>query len=358
MTASRGKIRVGLYETRDPNGRYQAVNTAYEKILAHNGIAPVRLNCDRPDFWNLVGDLDLFILRWCQWDSHRQLALDILPVIERELGVPCFPDLATCWHYDDKIRQYLLLKPHGYPIAESYIFRERRTALTWAESARYPVVFKLRGGAGSQNVILVRESRQARRLIKRMFGRGIFPEKFINPGSIRFRHFSLYRELHHLAGNFYRRFRGCDPSPFWQLQKNYALFQEFIPDNRFDTRVTVIGERAFVYRRFTRPGDFRASGSGLNDYDPEKVDLRCLEIAFKISREMKFQSMAYDFLVTPDDRPVFCEISYTFVSRYIHQCSGYFDPSLRFHEGRFWPEYLHLVDTLGLPGLRQPELDY
>lgn len=29
-----------------------------------------------------------------------------------------------------------------------------------------------------------------------------------------------------------------------------------------DTRVTVIGHCAFGYRRYNRPGDFRASGSG------------------------------------------------------------------------------------------------
>ena len=142
------------------------------------------------------------------------------------------------------------------------------------------------------------------------------------------------------------------------LHKNYVLFQDFIPANRFDTRVTVIGERAFIFRRFSRPGDFRASGSGMIDYDLEKVDLRCVEIAFRVSGEMKFQSMAYDFLITPDNRPVFCEISYTFQPRAILDCPGFFDRSLRFYEGHFWPEYLHLVDALDLPDLKMPEMDY
>ncbi len=358
MPARGEKIRVGIYRTRDPNGKDLAVNTAYEKILAHNGIKFLRLDHTRPDFWDLLRDLDLFILRWCQWDSDRQLALDLLPVVENHLRVPCFPDWNTCWHYDDKIRQYLLLKPLGYPIIESYIFRDRRAALEWAAEADYPVVFKLRGGAGSRNVILVNGPAAAKKLIRRMFGRGILPEKFRHRGSIRFRHFNLGRELHHLAGNFYRRGRGLDASPFWQVQKNYVLFQKFLPDNTCDTRVTVIGDRAFVYRRRVRPGDFRASGSGLLEYDPEGVDLRCVEIALKISREMKFQSMAYDFIRDPDNKPAFSEISYTYVSRLVHDCPGYFDRSLRLHRGHFWPEYLHLVDALGLPELRQPDLDY
>lgn len=351
-------LQIGIYRTRDPNGKSLAVNAAYEKILAHNGIAFHRLECSQPDFWDRVRGLDLFILRWSQWDSDRQLARDLLPVIENHLRVPCFPDLNTGWHYDDKVRQYLLLNPLGYPMVESHIFWDRGAALRWADETDYPQVFKLRGGAGSQNVILVKNRRGARKLIRRMFGRGIYPEKFFSLGSIRFRHFSLFRELHHLAGNFYRRSQKLDASPFWQVHKNYVLFQNFIPENRFDTRVTIIGERAFVFRRHARPGDFRASGSGMIDYDLDQIDLRCVETAFKISREMKFQSMAYDFLFTPNLEPVFCEISYTFQSRAIFDCPGYFDRSLRLHEGHFWPEYLHIVDALKLFDLRQPELDY
>ncbi|MFH1037858.1 MAG: hypothetical protein V1789_04205 [PVC group bacterium] len=358
MRARRENLKVGIYRTSDPNGKYCAVNTAYEKILAHNGIAFVRLEDSQPDFWDAIRDFDLFILRWSQWDSDRQIALDLLPVIEENLKIKCFPDLNTCWHSDDKVRQYFLLKPFGFPMVESHIFRERGAALNWAGRADFPVVFKLRGGAGSQNVIMVEDRRQARKLIKRMFGRGILPEKFIHAGSVRFRHFSLYRELHHRAGNLCRRWKSLDVSPFWRLHKNYILFQDFIPGNRFDTRVTVIGERAFIFRRFTRPNDFRASGSGMIDYDLGRVDLRCVEIAFRISREMKFQSMAYDFLFTPDNEPVFCEISYTFQPRAIFDCPGYFDRFLHLNEGHFWPEYLHLVDALKLPDLEQPELDY
>ena len=53
-----------------------------------------------------------------------------------------------------------------------------------------------------------------------------------------------------------------------ESQRSYILWQEFIPDNQRDFRVTIIGRRyAFVFWRNNRPGDFRASGSGLIDYD-------------------------------------------------------------------------------------------
>ena len=351
-------MRVGIYDLKDPNGLDLAVHDAYHRILAHNGIPSVRLRVEQPDFWEQIRGLSLFIMRLTQRDSDLQLARDILPVVEKACGIPCYPNQTIAWPYDDKVKEYFLLKAHGFPMTESWIFYEKKAALDWSETAAYPVVFKLRGGAGSMNVVLVKARRQAATLIRRMFGRGIFPEKFLSASTIRFEHFNLYRELHHIAGNLYRWSKGLDTASFWRAHKNYVLFQKFLPGNDYDTRVTVIGGRAFAYRRLVRQDDFRASGSGKLDYDPAKIDTRCVKIASDISRKMGFQSMAYDFLMNEKREPEFCEISFTYVSKYIHTCPGYWDDKLTWHEGHWWPEYLHLVDALGLPDLKAPELEY
>ena len=78
-----------------------------------------------------------------------------------------FSRFNTCWHYDDKIRQYYLLKSLGFPIIESYIFWEKEHALEWAEKAAYPVVFKLKKGASSDNVILIKNQIEAKKIILR-----------------------------------------------------------------------------------------------------------------------------------------------------------------------------------------------
>ena len=57
----------------------------------------------------------------------------------------------------------------------------------------------------------------------------------------------------------------------FELQRDYLLVQEFLPGNGFDTRITVIGNRAFGFRRFNRPDDFRASGSGRIDWNPAAI---------------------------------------------------------------------------------------
>lgn len=349
---------VGIYRCKDPNGNYLPRCQAYEAILEHNGIPFERMEAAQPGFWERVRDLDLFILRWAHYDSDRQRAMDLLPVIENTLGVKCFPNMATCRHYDDKVKQCLFLSALGLPIVESYIFWERDKALEWLESAQFPLVFKLRRGAGSTNVMLVKTPDEARRLVHRMFGRGIRSDSLFNPGGLRRQHFNVRKELGRIVHGWRRRRQGLDPSPFWQKQKNYVLFQKFLPGNESDTRVTVIGDRAFFYRRMVRGHDFRASGSGMIDYDISKIDLRCVEIAHRVSREMKFQSMAYDFIFDEDNEPWFCEISYTFLPNLVQQCPGYWDAELNWHEGHFWPEHLHLIDALNLPDLKAPELDY
>lgn len=351
-------MKVGIYDLRDLNGNDLAVQKAYEKILDHNGIPSIRLRIEDEGFWDQVQGLSLFIMRFQHYDSSRQHGLDLLPVIEKELGVSCYPSQAAAWHYDDKVKQYYVMRAHGYPMTRSWIFYDQIKALNWSRNVSYPVVFKIRAGAGSTNVVLVRSQVQAKKLINRMFGRGLISQGFFAPGLLRFEHFNPYRELRHILGNLNRRRRGLDAQPFWARHRNYILFQKYLPGNPFDTRITVIGDRAFGFRRMVRPNDYRASGSGLLDHDKEQIDLRCVEIAHQISREMGFQSMAYDFLFNDDGEPEFCEISYTYLSSAVHDCPGYWDREMNWQGGHYWPEYLHLVDGLGLPDLKMPELDY
>jgi hypothetical protein len=135
--------------------------------------------------------------------------------------------------------------------------------------------------------------------------------------------------------------------PEWQIQKDSILFQTYLPNNTFDTRVTIIGKKAFAFRRFVRKNDFRASGSGILDLDPDKIDMRCIEIAFRISQKLKFDTMAYDFIYDQANNPFINEISYCFVDRIVHDCHGYWDEQLAWHDGNYWPQQMQLEDFLG-----------
>lgn len=136
-------------------------------------------------------------------------------------------------------------------------------------------------------------------------------------------------------------------------EKGYAYFQDFVPDNQFDTRVTVIGDRAVAYIRKVRPGDFRASGSGDMDYDPRNIRLQCVQVAFEVTQRVGSQSMAFDFLIERDGRPMIVEVSYCYVPDFVYNCPGHWDRQLIWHEGHMWPEEAILIDLLEDVGRRK-----
>jgi len=320
----------------------------YQLVLDYNSIDHKIVDVNSNEFFSEIKNIDHLIFRWGHYDSDRQLAHTLLPIIEYNLGINCFPNQHTCWHFDDKVRQYYLMKAYGYPFIDSFIFWDKISALKWIATATFPLVFKLKGGAGSKNVHLIKSRQKAIIIVKRIFTKGI------SQNNIDKNTFSLKRYIRHLGGMLLRKIAGEQAGDTWQKEKNYILFQKYLPNNDFDTRVTTIGKRAFAFRRFNRSNDFRASGSGKIDHDISKIDVRCIQKALEISISMKFQTMAYDFIYNETKEPECCEISYTYQDNFIFNCPGYWDENLEFHEGHFLPEYFHVMDLLNVPNLKHP----
>jgi hypothetical protein len=322
-------------------------------FIEKHGAAVRKLDLLRPDWIEQVRGCDGVMWHWYHSPAVKQAARPILHVIEEGLGIPVFPNLRTAWHFDDKIAQAYLFKSLGLPHPETWTFWRREEALAWARSARYPVVAKMSCGAGSSNVRLIRDAREAGLHIRRMFSRGgVLPPptypRDTRPGR-RALDAVLRLGLRALSAPGYVFASRPVPLPrqFWWPQKDYALFQEFLPDNANDTRVTVVGNRAFAYRRMNRPDDFRASGSGNFDVAPEPIDPRCLGLAFSAAARLGAQSVAFDFLARgPAREPAVLEISYGYVSWMVESCPGHWDRELRWHPGRMWPEEAHVVDFL------------
>lgn len=329
----------------------------YCEIMDFNGLKWVHLDINDMDFWEKLKTCSHFIYRWGGHSDQYQLAHTILPVIEKDLNIRCFPDSRTYWHHDDKIRQYYLLRNLGFPIIESWIFWERLPALKWVKNnAQFPIVFKLKSGAGSKDVLLVKSRKKAVKLVNKMFGSGIFLGKIPGNYKIKYNDFKLSKYFDALMKKSYRLIKKRDVNYNWMKEKNYVYFQKYLPANEFDTRVTVIGDRAFAFRRFNRDNDFRSSGSGKINYETDKINLDFIRIAFDVSNKMNFQSMSFDFLYDEFKKPSFCEISYTFQDKAVYDCQGYWDSNLIWHKGHLWPQYCQLVDFLGIPDLKQPDI--
>jgi hypothetical protein len=307
----------------------------------------IPVDCHSSHVLEQLRQVDGLLWHWLNGEpDDLQCAPRLIPAAER-MGIHVFPNSATCRHYDDKIAQKYLLEAIEAPLIPTWVFYDLDAALAWIEHASFPSVFKLARGAGSQNVRLVRSAAEARTLARRAFGAG-FPSW---PGP--FRDIQT-RARKHMRSRDLARALGRLPRTLADIryrrrvmprEKGYVLFQEFVPGNRFDTRITVIGDRAFGFTRDVRSGDFRASGSGAIVYDRARIDLACVRIAFGVTRQLGAQSLAFDF-VRQGDRPLIAEISYTYLSEPVHRCSGYWTPELEWHEGYVWPEDAIIEDLL------------
>jgi len=349
------RLIVGLH--KDQCGRVDPYLQVYRRILEYNGIGNVFLEASQPDFWEIVAKLDLIIFHWVYIDRDQQMAESLIPVIEKEMKIKCFPNWSTFWHYNSKIKQYYLLKNHDFPVIETYIFWERDEAEKWIDGVEFPLIFKLNRGALSQDVVLVNDRRQAKRLISHMFGKGIVPGGVPGSRDYHSRRSNLCRTIRHKAWILKKKVQGDYTELWWQKEKNYIFFQKFLPHNLHTTRVTIIGDRAFAFNIQTVEGDFRAYDMEQIDLDRRKININCIKIAFNISNTLSFQCMAYDFLFNENNEPQICEMGYTSYAMDIYKCAGYWDSGLDWHEGHFWPQYLQLIDLLDLPELRQPQID-
>ncbi len=337
-------------------GTVRPMLDVYKKILDHNGIDHVDLDINQRTFWEDVKKIDLFLAKISQTDDDLALAAQIIPIINKFMGIKCFPNYNTVWHYDDKVRQYYLLKNMGFPMIESYIFWDKIKAMEWADKTDYPVVFKLKGGAGSSNVKMIKTKHQAYSIIRKAFGRGIHPYYFDIPGKLKAANYDFIKISKYFIKPLYRKLiTRTTPLSNYTRHRNYVYFQKYMPGNDYDTRICILGKRAFAFKRFVRKNDFRASGSNNYDMSRDRIDKEFVKLAFDISKQMGFQSMAYDFVYDKNHRPALIEISYTY-GDYPEFSTGYWDEDLVWHDGHYVPEYLELMDALQMPDLKMPEI--
>lgn len=306
------------------------------KYCENNNISHKVVNCYDSD---IVSQLeDCYVLFW---HHHHSDAKDVLFAKAllfslEQAGKRVFPEFNSGWHFDDKVGQKYLLEAIKAPLVNTWVFYEKQDALKWIEQTQFPKVFKLRGGAGSTNVKLIRSKNEAHRLVIQAFGRGFAAyDKWndIKEQHLRFKLGILaWRDA---AKSVRRAFVSTRFAKTVGNQKGYVYFQEFIANNDSDIRVITIGEKAFAIKRMTRPNDFRASGGGVIFFEKELIDERCIKIAFETSEKLNAVCVAYDFVFDESQNPLIVEINYGFAHQPYLNCPGYWDKDLEWHEGKY-----------------------
>ncbi|WP_429140936.1 ATP-grasp domain-containing protein [Aeromonas veronii] len=94
------------------------------------------------------------------------------------------------------------------------------------------------------------------------------------------------------ATKFFYKYRNKYPSSFGRV-----VAQEFIPSLQFDWKVLVFSENVFSLKRYVRPNDFRASGSGKFDYRAEIPDT-LVKFASYIRKKLNVPFVSLDIAET------------------------------------------------------------
>ena len=314
----------------------------------NNNLSYKLVNAYSTDIINELKNIDIFMWHFHHNDNKAKIfAKDLIFALEKR-GIKVFPNINTSMFFDNKIAQKYLLETIEAPFVKSYVFYDKDEAINWARKTTYPKVFKLKGGAGSSNVILLNSYKEARKLIDRMFNKGMKYNRFnsLREGIWKFQKEKNIEGIKALTKGLIRFF--VPNKIFLQLpiEKDYFYVQEFIPNNKFDIRVIVIGNRAFAIKRMVRENDFRASGSGRIIYDKKEIPIECIELSFKVNKKINSQCIAFDYIFDETNNPLIVEISYGFIPSGYRDCPGYWDNNLNWHEGKFIPEYFMIEDLI------------
>lgn len=334
-------MKIGIHYSRG------AFTQRWISYCQREGINYKLVNAYSSDIISHLFDCDCFMWYIDQGNYKDMLFAKQLIYSLQLSGKRVFPDMNTVWHFDDKLGQKYLFESFDLPIVPTYAFYTKQDAENWIDKVNFPIVFKLRGGAGASNVWLLHDRKEALAKIKKAFHRGF--SVYNRWGSLKER----IRKYRKGKTNIFDVIKGIvrlvivpHLARMHGREKGYVYFQDFIPDNQYDVRVIVVGERAFAIKRMNRKNDFRASGSGDIIYDQSQIDERCIEIAFDVNRKICAQSIAFDFVFDRNKNPLIVEISYAFVAEGYDPCEGYWDIGMDWHPGAINPQGWMIEDLI------------
>jgi glutathione synthase/RimK-type ligase-like ATP-grasp enzyme len=293
-----------------------------------NGIDYETVDCYQPFIIEKLKQFDCLIWHVGNYVLQDMIAARSILYSAKGMGLKVFPDFSTAWHFDDKLAETYLLQSINAPLPDTHMFFLLDDSIRWLENeAEYPLIGKLRCGSGSNNIKLLKTKSEAVRYTRRMFDSGFrtHPSIFLKAKSqyLSSKSWEIMKGRIKKIPEFLHTLSRAKMFP---KEKGYVLFQEFIPNDGYDLKIVVIGDKLSFIGRNVRKGDFRASGGGDLFFDKCLISKNIISSAFETSDKLGFQCMGFDYVVdklTGEGKIV--EISYGFSHIALMQANGYFD---------------------------------
>ncbi|MCB2208724.1 MAG: hypothetical protein KQH67_10570 [Bacteroidetes bacterium] len=318
--------KVGLVKDIDNYGTFVQKRShwpKYERFLINNKIPYAFLNIHDSDWMEKSKEFDLIIYRPDNSPSGVFEAKTKIHYIEKYLNKFCFPNCHEIWAYEDKVRANYLYQYFKIPHINTFISNSKSETKAYIKQCSYPFVSKITCGSVSRGVQLIRNERQAERLVKKVFAEG--------------------------------------RKTYWteQRQKNYVYFQEFVRDAYFDLRIIVIHNKITGYYRLTPDNDFRASGAGIWQLNVSELPRAAMELAVRVKENLELTVVAVDLMKPKGSKEflviessVFFDVDFP-SELYIDDVAGYYHwekrngkLSFEFQPGNYWMQELIALELV------------
>ena len=310
------KPRIGIVQDYGQWPRW----TKYCQFLERNALPYDLYNIHSGDWLEKAAQYDAIVGCASSEPYHLEEMRRKYHFLETYLDKVCYPSLKHAMLYEDKSLEAYLASVFGLPYAKTYISHDKDDAMRTVETMAYPVVYKIVPSSGSLGMELVRTQRRARQIVEQAFSR-------------------VGRKTHY---------------PFlWQ--KDFVYFQEYVPNDGYDIRVEVIGNKMFGYYRKVLEGDFRASGMHLG-VEKRVIPEEVLRIALRANEIIQSPLLAVDMVHGLDGKyriiefsPISGDVENPEELK-VNGVTGVYvvddDGVLRFQEGKYWIHELVIKEFL------------
>lgn len=279
---------------------------------------------------------DVLLWHFGQYNWDDMLEARSILYSAKILGLKVFPDFNDAWHFDDKVAEMYALQAVDAPIPQSMVFYDYEIIDRTIKNGEisYPIVGKLRTGSGSHNVKLLKTENDLRKYAKRMLNDGFNPAPSLlykTTSNVRSSHdWKTFLSKLKRAPEFLRVLSGAKAFP---NEKGYVYLQEFVPNDGFDMKVVVVGDKCSGLYRPIRSHDFRASGGGEVLYDKSLFTKDLIKSAFATADALGLKCVGFDYVIDKNTgKGVIVEMSYGFSHTAVMGMNGYFDRNCVWHD--------------------------
>ncbi|HXK49686.1 MAG TPA: hypothetical protein PKW56_04400 [Clostridiales bacterium] len=217
-----------------------------------------------------------FIYASSQYTEYYSSIEDILLLIKTSGGI-LIPDFIHFRAHENKYFQELIKTDLNIDAPKSILVSTIEEGMNKIKDIRYPVVAKLSFGYGSTSVSLLKNINEASEFLNKNLAGIVKKRKNI---------FKYRKKIEEYRDKY-------------PLKVGKVIFQEFIEGLEFDWKIIIFGNKLFYLKRYVRPNDFKASGSGnFDNSQPPSSEL--IHFAFSVKFKLNTPWVSLDIVHKQD----------------------------------------------------------